>query len=154
MEALAITKVTLDDADAHALILRLNTELRAMYPEEGANHFRLDPDEVAPGRGAFLIARDGAAARGCGAVRLLEPGLAELKRMYVVPEARGRGIAAAVITALEDEARSLGARRVVLETGTRQLAAQRLYGRAGYVGIERYGEYATSPLSLCMAKSL
>jgi GNAT superfamily N-acetyltransferase len=136
------------------LIAALNAELSATYPEEGATHFRLDPDEVAPGRGAFLVARDGGVPVGCGAVRLLGDGDAELKRMYVVPSARGRGVGRAVLVALELEARRLGARRLVLETGVRQHAALALYRGSGFDEIEPFGEYVGSPLSVCLAKPL
>jgi putative acetyltransferase len=139
---------------ARLLIEALNRELDGRYPEEGANHFRLEEDEVAPGRGVFLVARDDGEPVGCGALRLLEPGTAEIKRMYVAPAARGRGAGRAVLAALEDAARELGARRLVLETGDRQHEAVGLYERAGFARIERFGEYASSPLSLCMGKDL
>jgi GNAT superfamily N-acetyltransferase len=136
------------------LILALNAELEAMYPEEGANHFRLDVEEVANGRGAFLVAyRDGQAV-GCGAVRRNDPQVAEIKRMYVIPEARGRGIARQILIALESEARQLGVSRLVLETGLRQIEALALYRRAGFVDIPLFGEYIDSPLSVCMEKNL
>jgi L-amino acid N-acyltransferase YncA len=86
--------------EATALIAALNAELAAIYPEPGATHFRLDPDEVAPGRGAFLVARADGAPVGCGAVRRLDERDAELKRMYVVPSARGQGVGRALLAAL------------------------------------------------------
>src|SRR5262249_58254986 len=124
--------------DASTLISALNAELSALYPEPGATHFRLDPDEVGPGRGAFLVAYADGAPIGCAAVRLLDDRDAELKRMYVAPSARGRGVGRALLAALESEARALGARRLVLETGTRQAAALALYRRAGFVAIPPY----------------
>jgi GNAT superfamily N-acetyltransferase len=140
---------------ATALIAALNAELSAMYPEPGATHFRLDPDEVAPGRGAFLVAYADGAPVGCGAVRLLGDGDAELKRMYAAARVRGQGVGRALLAALEAEARALGARRVVLETGIRQTAALALYRRAGFVDIPPYGEYVNSPgTSVCLAKEL
>jgi GNAT superfamily N-acetyltransferase len=136
------------------LITALNAELEVMYPEPGANHFQLDENEVAPGRGCFLIARDGGIALGCGAIRLNEYG-AEVKRMYTAPAARGRGVGRAILDGLEKEARALGATRMILETGTRQLAAIRLYERAGFTKIDLYGEYVRSPeTSYCMARAL
>jgi len=144
----------LSDA-ATDLISALNAELSAVYPEPGATHFRLDPDEVAPGRGAFLVARVDGAPVGCGAVRRLDDHNAELKRMYVVPSLRGRGVGRALLAALEAEARALGADRLVLETGVRQTAALALYRRAGFVDIPPYGEYAASAdTSVCLAKGL
>jgi GNAT superfamily N-acetyltransferase len=139
---------------AQALIARLNAELEVQYPEEGANHFRLDPDEVAPGRGLFLVARDGGVPIGCGAFRKIDDTTAELKRMFVDPAARGRGVGVALLAALEREAAALGVTRVVLETGLRQTNALALYTRAGYEPIPAFGEYVNSPLSLCMGKTL
>jgi GNAT superfamily N-acetyltransferase len=144
----------LSDA-ATTLIAGLNAELSALYPEPGATHFRLDPDEVAAGRGAFLVAYADGAPVGCGAVRLLDEGDAELKRMFVVPPARGRGVGRVLLSALESEARALGARRLVLETGIRQTAALTLYRRASFADIPPYGEYAASPdTSVCLANDL
>ena len=102
----------------------------------------------------LLVYLDGAAV-GCGAVRRLDEATAELKRMYVEPSVRGRGIGRALVQALEAEARRLGARRVVLETGTRLAPAIRLYETTGYARIPLYGEYvASSDTSLCFGKSL
>ena len=139
---------------ARDLIGALNAELSRQYPEDGATHFRLDPDEVADGRGAFIIAWRGERAIGCGAVRRIATGVGELKRMYVIPEERGSGVGSMLLAALEAEARALGLTRLVLETGTRQVAAVALYRRAGFTDIEPYGEYISSPLSVCMAKEL
>jgi putative acetyltransferase len=139
---------------ARDLISALNAELSQQYPEEGANHFRLDADEVSDGRGAFLIAWRGGKAIGCGAVRRIENQVGELKRMYVIPEERGSGAGRALVIALEAEARTLGLTRLVLETGARQVAAMALYQRAGFTEVDRFGEYLDSPLSVCMAKDL
>src|SRR5262249_27401869 len=109
---------------------------------------------VADGRGAFLIAWRTAKPIGCGAIRRIEERTGELKRMYVVPEERGRGIGWGILQALEGEARTLGISRVVLETGIRQREALALYERAGFLRIALFGEYVASPLSICMAKEL
>ena len=140
---------------ARRLIEALNAELSATYPEPGATHFRLDPEEVADGRGAFLIAWRGDTPVGCGAVRRVDEGTGEIERMYVVPAERGRGVARALLDALEDQARALGLSRIVLETGVRQTAAIRLYERAGFRHIPPFGEYVhSSTTSVCMAKAL
>jgi len=140
--------------EALRLITALNTELAALYPEPGANHFRLDPDEVAPGRGIFVIGYVSGEAVACGAVRKLDAHTAEVKRMYVHPAARGRGYARRVLAYLEGAALRLGVNRLLLETGVRQLAAIALYRRCGFIDVERYTEYVDSPLSLCMGKDL
>jgi len=139
---------------ANSLIQSLNFELSKLYPEEGANHFRLGPEEVAEGRGGFYLAYFDGQPIGRGAVRLLDADTAEIKRMYVAPEARGRGVGRALLDSLESDARRLGALRLVLETGERQAEALALYARAGFSRIPAFGEYAGSPLSVCLAKPL
>ena len=86
-------------AVAGLLIGQLNAELLETYPEPGATHFRLDPDEVGPGRGVFLVAYENGRPAGCGAVRRIDQNTAELKRMYVVPSFRRRGISRLLLEA-------------------------------------------------------
>src|SRR5437016_10513178 len=91
---------------AEKLIVALNEELSRHYPEDGTPlHFRLEAYEVASGRGAFLVAYDHEEPLGCGAVRLLDSETAEIKRMYIKPNARGRGLGYQLLRALETEAR-------------------------------------------------
>ncbi|MGA5303589.1 GNAT family N-acetyltransferase [Nucisporomicrobium flavum] len=90
----------------------------------------------------------------CGAWQPLEPGAAELKRMYVRPAYRGRGIARQLIVALEEEALAADRPVLRLETGTYLPAAIALYRSAGYVPIPVYGEYVGNPYSVCFEKSL
>jgi GNAT superfamily N-acetyltransferase len=149
-----IRPAALDQPEVRVLIQALNAELTERYPEDGANYFRLDPDEVRPGRGAFLVAYLDGVAVGCGATRLLDQHTAEIKRMYVLPGNRGRRIAAQVLAELERHARTLGARELVLETGDRQQEAIAVYRRAGFRAIPLFGEYLQSPLSMCMGKAL
>lgn len=151
---ITIRREALTSPPARALIAALNAELSEMYPEPGATHFRLDPEEVSEGRGAFLVAYDGDAPVGCGALRLIDPRTGELKRMYVAPPLRSAGIGRRLVDALEAEALRLGAAHLVLETGSRQLAALALYQRAGFVAIPAYGEYVGSPTSICLGKGL
>jgi GNAT superfamily N-acetyltransferase len=153
--AIEIRRAAITSSAARKLILALNAELSARYPEDGtAAHFRLDAGEVAHGRGAFLVAYAGGAPLACGAVRLLGADTAEIKRMYVRPSARGRGLGRRMLGALEAEARTLGAKQIVLETGPRQPEAIALYARAGFAEIAAFGEYEDSPLSVFMGKDL
>jgi putative acetyltransferase len=155
MTGVTITRQSLPSPIVDTLIAALNEELTAMYPEPGATHFRLDPAEVAPGRGAFLVAYRDDTPVGCGAVRRLDSDTAEIKRMYVAPQLRGHGVGRALVDALEREARDLGVQRLVLETGIRQMAAMAMYRRAGFIDIPAFGEYqASSTTSVCMAKEL
>ena len=150
-----ITRAGLMDEASRALITELNAELSGMYPEPGANHFGLTPEEVAEGRGAFLVIYRAGTPVGCGAVRRIDAETCELKRMYVAPAARGTGLGRRLVDALEAEARALGVRRLVLETGTRQHAAIALYEATGFRRIPLYGEYLSSPdTSFCMGKDL
>ena len=154
-DTITITRADLTSDAARSLITELNAELSGMYPEPGATHFGLDPAQVAEGQGAFLvIVRDGIPV-GCGAVRRIDADTAELKRMYVSPTLRGTGLGRRLVAALEAEALGLGVRRLVLETGTRQLAAIALYRATGFQTIPLYGEYVRSPeTSVCMGKEL
>ena len=105
--------------------------------------------------GVFLVVRDGAGrAIGCGGIARFDESRGEVKRMYVVPEARGRGLGRELLVALEAEAARLGYRSLVLETGDRQPEAVGLYAAFGYERIPCYGIYATRELSLCFEKSL
>jgi putative acetyltransferase len=139
---------------ARQLIAALVAELAATYPEEADGHFPFGEEEVAAGRGVFLVASSGGTAVGCGGLRTVEEGVGEIKRMFVQKDARGRGVARAVLAALEDAGRRLGLRRLILETGKRQGPALALYRRAGYVEIPLYGEFIGNPLSVCLAKDL
>ena len=141
----------LDGPDVEALIAALDEDLAERYPNPEDNFTDFGPAE---GEGALLVARLDGAAVGCGGLRLRGPDVAEVKRMFVRPEARGRGVARAVLAAVEAMARELGARRLVLETGDRQYEAVGLYEAAGFTRIPCFDEYAAAPLSLCMAKDL
>ena len=101
---------------------------------------KLIPAEMRAPGGAYLIGWWAEAAVAGGGLRALEAGVAEIKRMYVRPHARSQGVAAALLAALEDAARSLGYRSVRLDTGPKQVHALRLYRGAGFVEIEPYND--------------
>lgn len=152
-DSIEVRAAALDSPEARRLIAALNAELLSLYPPEQCFH-DLAEDEVAPRRGRFVIAWEDRVAVGCGAVRLLGDGRAELKRMYVVPERRGRGISRMLLESLQARARELGASTIVLETGIHQPAAIALYESAGYRRIAAFGAYVSSPASVCMEKPL
>ena len=151
---LRFQRATLDQPVARQLVEALNAELSEQYPEEGANHFRLDADEVSGDRGVFLVGYLGEQPVACGAIRRLSEEDAEIKRMYVDPDTRGKGVGRRLLDELVSHGVGFGVKRIVLETGTRQTEALALYERAGFKRIPCFGEYANSPLSLCMAKQL
>jgi len=98
-------------------------------------------------------ARERAAARfGMRGAIVLESGYGEIKRMYVMPEERGRGIARALLRFLEEAAAARGVASFALETGNRQHEAIALYEHAGYVNCEPFGEYQPDPHSVFMRK--
>lgn len=144
---LTIEPEPLDSADARRLIGELDAHLNSMYPPE-------DNFTELPFADAFLVARDDGRAVGCGAVRFIEDGVAEVKRMYVAPAARGTGVGRGIMQALETFARSRGAQRLVLETGPKQLEAIALYERFGFSRTDCWGEYVHGKNSLCYAKPL
>jgi len=151
---LAVTAEPFDSDDARRLIAALDAGLAELYPPEQRFGPNLEAAHLEEGSGTFLVARDGDRAVGCGAIRLLDPTTAEVKRMYVEPRQRGKGVGRAVLTALEAAAEQLGVRRLVLETGVHQEAAIDLYKRAGFIQIECWGEYSSSPTSICFEKNL
>ena len=134
-----------------ALIEALNADTRARYPVGAMHFFSLSVADTAPGTGAFLVAKLDGVWCGCGAVRRLDDGRAELKRMYVAPSHRRLGVGGRVMTALLNEATSLGCTEIVLETGAGQPEALGLYRSFGFVPIACWGEYvANEPESICM----
>jgi GNAT superfamily N-acetyltransferase len=110
-----------------------------MYPRVGDDDGpSATPEDFSPPGGAFVIGwEDGAPVAG-GGIKRLDDTTAEIKRMYVAPEARGRGVGRALLTALEDEARRMGYHAVRLDTGRFQTAALRMYRESGYREIEDY----------------
>jgi len=150
--SLSIATEPFESPEAQRLITALDAGLAELYPPEQRFGPNLKAQHLEGGRGTFLVARDGGRAVGCGAIRLLDATTAEVKRMYVEPEQRGRGVGRALLASLEAAARRLGANRLVLETGTHSPDALALYRGAGFTQVDCWGEYATSPTSVCLEK--
>jgi len=151
---LSITAEPFDSDDARRLVAALDAHLAQFYPPQQRFGPNLKAEHLEAGRGTFLVARDGGRAIGCGAIRLLDETTAEVKRMYVEPDQQGKGVGWAVLKNLEAVAQQMGVRRLVLETGVHQDAAITLYRRAGFTQVECWGEYASSPASICFEKDL
>ena len=111
-------------------------------------------EEAAGIRSAFVVAWLDEKSVGCGALRQVDEDTVEVKRMYVVPEARRRGIARRILAELERLAAGFDYRRIILETGTFQPEALALYAAAGYRTTTRYGRYVDNPEAQCFAKLL
>jgi GNAT superfamily N-acetyltransferase len=116
---------------ARALLAAMEEEMLALYSMPGMPT-SASSAELEPPTGAYVVGwEDGRPVAG-GGLKRLEPEVAEIKRMYVVPDARGRGIARGLLAAIEDTARELGYARVQLDTGASQPHARALYESAGY----------------------
>jgi putative acetyltransferase len=141
-----------DQPDVLALLAAADALYADLYPVE-SNH-QLDLAALQRPDVALFVARVEGRALGCGAVVAQDGGWAEIKRMFVAPAARGRRLGKALLDALEDHARTLGAGAVRLETGIAQPEALRLYRAAGYVERGPFGAYAADPFSLFFEKTL
>ncbi|KAB8193483.1 GNAT family N-acetyltransferase [Nonomuraea phyllanthi] len=134
------------DAELAALLDAAFAELVARYGPDGRSS--VHPDA------RFLVAVIDEVAAGCAAVQPGEGGTSELKRMFVLPGHRGRGVARSLLKALEEFAAGLGYERMRLATGLRQPEAIALYESSGYQLTEPYGRYVGQPLVRCYAKDL
>jgi putative acetyltransferase len=128
--------------EVRLLIGELEAVLAAEYSPEQRHGLALDA--IFQPHVRFFLARRQGAAVGCGGVALF-PEYAEVKRMYVHHTARGQGVADAILARIEQEAGSTGLSVLRLETGVRQVAAMRLYVRAGYRECPAFGAYALKP---------
>jgi GNAT superfamily N-acetyltransferase len=131
-------------AVAQRLVREVLADLSDRYGADG-DATPVQPSDFEPPHGGFLVAYRLGQPVGCGAWRTHLDGSAEIKRMYVVPAARGQGIGLMLLRALEDAARQAGRTRAILETGTRQPEAIALYGKAGYRRIADFGHYKDEP---------
>ncbi|GAA4530153.1 GNAT family N-acetyltransferase [Amycolatopsis samaneae] len=154
-----IRVVSYDHPDARKLM----AEVQLVYVERYGNEDEtpMDPAEFAPPQGLFLVGYldDVPVASGGwrahdGPAPHFRPGDFELKRMYVVEAARGRGFARAMLAELERTAVAAGRKRAVLETGVKQPEALALYESSGYHEIPKFGLYRCEPDSVCYAKAL
>jgi ribosomal protein S18 acetylase RimI-like enzyme len=149
-----------DHPDSVQLIAELQAHYVGLYGD--GDDTPVDPAEFAAPAGYFVlgyldgvaVASGGWRAREGGGDPQLRPGDAEIKRMYVVPAARGRGFARAVLAELELSAAAAGRLRMVLETATLQPDAIGLYVSCGYLPMPNFGHYRDDPHSRCYAKAL
>ncbi|MEU0133445.1 GNAT family N-acetyltransferase [Streptomyces sp. NPDC006296] len=150
-----------DHPDAVKLNAQVQLEYAARYGD-GGDVTPLDATMFDPPRGLYLLAYDEQVRPvATGGWRSQEQndegysdGDAEIKRMFVIPEGRGRGLARRILAALEADARAAGRTRMVLETGNQQPEAIALYASSGYTACAKFGHYRAYDSSICMAKSL
>ena len=130
----------LDSPAGEALVGALFDETVPLYPSITSDNPgpSATPEEMAPPEGAFLVAYVDGAPVGCGGIKRLSDEAAELKRLYVAPEGRNRGLARTLVAALENVARDVGYRIIRLDTGDQQPAALHLFRSIGYREIADY----------------
>jgi putative acetyltransferase len=144
-----------DSPDVQALCTAQQAEMLELYEGEADIGPARDAAMFVPPDGIFLVVRDdGGRAVACGGIARFDAARGEVKRMYVVPDARGRGLGRRVLDELERSARDLGYTSVVLETGDRQQEAVGLYTTTGYERIPCYPPYDSRELSQCYEKLL
>jgi ribosomal protein S18 acetylase RimI-like enzyme len=143
-----------EDADVQRMVEQVQDEYVQMYG--GPDAAAVDPAEFAPPNGVMLVGGLGGVVVAMGGWRRLAGGVAraELKRMYVLPGARGRGLSRRMLVAIEQDALAAGIREMVLNTGPEQHAAIRLYLGSGYSVAAAFGHYAKTGDALFYAKTL
>jgi len=130
-----------DAEPAATLVQGMRDEIAALYEGlnlDGPDMPKAGPAELSPPSGAFLVGYEDDAPVCCGGVKRLSEDACEIKKMFVAADARGRGIARALLVELERHAVELGFTVARLDTGPRQPRAQRMYERAGYAAIENF----------------
>lgn len=155
MSAFTVSEVTAADAAVEDVLARHHALMRSTSPEESC-HVMTGAELRASGARVFRVADEDGQVLGIGALKPLGPEAVELKSMHTLSEARGRGVAAVLLAGLLTEAGRIGAREVLLETGSAEefAPARRLYERAGFVECPPFGDYVEDPLSTFMQKPL
>jgi GNAT superfamily N-acetyltransferase len=129
------------DPDGTRLLAAMKAEMAELYDGldlDAERMPRAGAAELGPPHGTFLVGRLDGEAVCCGGVKRLEPGVCEIKRMYVAPAVRGQGVARRLLGELEEAARRLGYRVARLDTGDKQNDARHLYESAGYLEIANF----------------
>jgi putative acetyltransferase len=149
---LVFAPVDAGSPEAATLMAALDAELDERYP--GMAIEQIEPVEFSRDGGVFLVAKHDGVAVACGALRRLTARVAEVRRMFVRKEERGRGFGRAILLALEHTAEALGYHTVRLGTGINQPEAIALYESVGYKCVPCFGEYLDDPRSRCFEKSI
>jgi GNAT superfamily N-acetyltransferase len=128
-----------DESPGRELFAELDQLLNDQYPGRAARPGSVTtPDELVPPHGTFLVGYEDGRAVAIGGLRRLGDGVGEIKRMYVVPDARSRGIGRALLAALEEAGRRMGYTKVRLDAGEAQKHSRVLFAHTGYREIPKY----------------
>jgi GNAT superfamily N-acetyltransferase len=146
-----ILRTDSEHIDFKTLVGRLDIDLAE---RDGEEHAFYDQFNKITGIKQAVIGFENGIPVGCGALKEFEKGIMEIKRMFVLPERRGKGIATRILAELETWAKELDYEKCVLETGKRQPEAIALYKKSGYRIIPNYGQYAQVLNSICFEKAL
>jgi putative acetyltransferase len=146
-----IKRLKEENTDFQKLVKELDADLKI---RDGDDHLFFAKLNTTNSLNHLLVAYDGNEAVGIGALRVYEPHVMEVKRMYVVVERRGEGIASLILNSLEDWCRELKIKKTILETGIKQPEAIRLYEKNNYKLIPNYGHYKNVEASVCFEKIL
>jgi GNAT superfamily N-acetyltransferase len=140
-QVIQFQEALLDEGDGALLESAMRAEVAEMYTGldlNGPDMPKAGPEQLGAPNGSFLVGYEDGVAICCGGLKRLDEQSCELKRMYVIPAARGRGVARLLLGALEDQARELGYGIARLDTGPKQLGARHLYESAGYEPIANF----------------
>lgn len=148
---ITLVRTSSDSPEFIGLVKLLDAELSIRDGEE--HSFYAQFNKIDTIRHAVVAYENGKPV-GCGAIKAYSSEVMEVKRMYVCPEQRKKGIAAAILSELERWAVELSCRKCVLETGRKQPEALALYARHGYKQVENYGQYAGVENSICFEKRI
>ena len=144
-------RTNINDTNFKKMVQLLDAELLAMYGNQQADfdpHNKLKEDTL------VLIVKHNEKTIGCGAFRPMENSTAEIKRMFVHPDYRGKGLSKLILKELENWIKEKQYTYIKLETGSKNLAALSLYPATGYESIEPFGPYQDLPDSFCFGKKI
>lgn len=145
------TRTDTDNPEFRALVLQLDADLSIRDGEEHGFYAQFNKIDAIK---HVIIAYNNGLPAGCGAFKFYEKDIVEVKRMFVHPDYRRKGIARLVLTELEKWAAELKYTSCILETGLKQPEAIMLYKESGYIIVPNYGQYAGVENSICMKKDI
>lgn len=150
-DMMSLLRTDSENQDFRTLVRELDAYLAEKDGDEHAFYAQFNKIEAIH---HVLVVYEGEQAVGCGAIKQYAPDMMEVKRMFVLPAHRGKGIASKILVELENWARELGFAKCILETGKRQIEAIALYERNQYQRTANYGQYAGVENSVCFEKIL